>query len=389
MNINGLTLNSPSLPVLEKALASGKLHHACLFTGPDGSGKTAAAVETALSLLCRAPDNRPCRTCLSCRKLLHYNHPDFRVVFPFLSEKSFQDTAKELQLRETARQAEGEKVTYRDLFLKYLSESAGELVRDPLRPPRMMSDFKDKNREITISIVRDLLEEVSMPPSESPFKVFLVAEADRMNSEAANALLKTLEEPPTYAKFLLVSSRPQRLLPTLRSRCQIVKFQPLQEADLLSYLESLPRTGGLSLRLASAFSDGSVREALSLLDPENLPLLEEALDMLEWCLSPGTQEALALSEAYSSYSFPDNVKRLRFFLLFLREAEQRNRVTGTGETGDAVERRLLSLTGRLPKGYFLRAFEKARTAMDALERKMQARLVFCAFFFSLLDKEES
>lgn len=379
-----LTLNSGAPALLKQAMAQEKMHHAYLFAGPEGSGKASCAVETAMALLCRAQGQaeRPCGECVSCRKIKNYNHPDFRVVFPFVSEKGFAESAKELGLKKQfAERDEGES-TYKDLYNRYLSESASALVRDPLRPARMADDFREKNREITISQVRELIEDTAMPPSESPVKVYLIAEAEMMNDATANALLKTLEEPPSHVRFILISGHPQDLLPTIRSRCQVLKFSPLSPDAIRSYLAAnFPEQAGPA-GLAARLANGSIREALDLLDEGNAPLMAEALDMIECALGRNTGQALNLAAAYADYAWPESVKRLRFFISFLRELKL-GRTGGPGAS--EIERRLDSMAGKVSGDFYLKAYNQANVALEAIERKVQPRLVFSAFFMGLMD----
>ena len=99
MQFKNILSENSSSDILKRAMETGKMHHAYLLTGLEGSGKMACAVESAMALLCRTPDNNPCYTCSSCRRILSYNHPDFRIIFPFVSIEGFKDKAKKLNLK--------------------------------------------------------------------------------------------------------------------------------------------------------------------------------------------------------------------------------------------------------------------------------------------------
>ena len=140
-----------------------------------------------------------------------------------------------------------------------------------------------QGREIKIDQVRDATSRLRYDPVLGRSKVLIVLEADRLREEAANALLKTLEEPSSRTHFLLVSSRPQLLLHTIRSRCQTLRFGPLAEGDLTTILErELERKGDdrdrTLLRLGAALADGSLTAARVRSDPAWQPVVEAVVD---------------------------------------------------------------------------------------------------------------
>ncbi|MFN0008953.1 MAG: DNA polymerase III subunit delta' [Planctomycetota bacterium] len=171
---------------LLRAAAGKRLAHALLFTGPEGIGKFLAAEWLAFGLLCARGPARPCGTCGPCKRLLAGTHADVLIVDP---------------------EAEGEeeikisRITYRE--------------KDP--QPNV-GDF------------------LALKPMEGGWRVVILRDAGRMNEEAQNALLKTLEEPGTDTLLVLVASRPEALLPTTRSRCVPVVLHPLDRATAAGIL---------------------------------------------------------------------------------------------------------------------------------------------------------
>jgi DNA polymerase-3 subunit delta' len=183
--------------LLARALRSATVHPAYLFAGPPGVGKHLAAAEFARAWLCLREGPEPCGECESCRKLGGGAHGDFIEVAP------------------------------------------------------------DKNKKsIGVGQVRDLGEWLAQSPALGRRKAAIVDPADRMTLEAANALLKTLEEPPPGRVLVHVATRPGGLPPTVRSRCQQVSFGPLADAEVS---EVLRRNGWpeQAARQAAGFSDGS------------------------------------------------------------------------------------------------------------------------------------
>lgn len=147
-----------------------------LISGPAQIGKTTLALALAARLACLGP-NPPCGQCRSCRKIEHSTHPDVRVV-------------------------------------------------------RAEADKSGREGVLKIDQVRQLQREAALAPMESPHKIFVLRELERANLPAANALLKTLEEPPPQVTLLLTSARPHALLPTIVSRCQVLALRPLPLAQV-------------------------------------------------------------------------------------------------------------------------------------------------------------
>ncbi len=190
--------------LLQRAVDSGRVAHAYLFAGPQGVGKTKTAYAFAASLLCKSEGSQACGHCVSCKKLLDGNHPD-------------------------------------------LSE--------------LKADEKSKS-VIKVKAMKSFIQAMNFHPFESEWKIFVIHEAEKMNKESANTLLKTLEEPTESTVIILVSGKPQQLLPTIMSRCQKVVFGPL-EFDAVARVVVEKR--GLSEKdadLVARLAEGSVGRAM-------------------------------------------------------------------------------------------------------------------------------
>jgi DNA polymerase III delta' subunit len=376
-----ITENQP-FRILDKAAETGKMHHACLLSGPEGAGKMAVALHFALKLLCRGSGGKPCFACASCRKIREYCHPDFRIVFPFVSVEGFKSVAKELDLK-GKHAAGGEGPGTEELYYYYLSECAKDLLAHPFNRPKLSSEFEEKNREISIQQVRDLIEEVQMPPSESPFKVVIFSEADKMAPAAANAFLKTLEEPRSYMKFFLVTSKPRFLLPTIRSRCQEIKFTELRESEIKAFLMEREKAPEAKAALAARFSLGSLPNALEFMDPENGILIEEAFSILEWFIERKPAKALEMAGRFAESSFLQSVRRLKFAALLMHEAGRR-RENSAGMEVSGLSERLSDLSVKLPQDLFLQTYDKLMAASSAIERKGNSALMHAALLLSFV-----
>jgi DNA polymerase-3 subunit delta' len=212
--------NERAKEILRGMLAQGRVPGALLFAGDEGLGKKLFALELARALNCRSRRGvEACGACPACARIGHIQWP--------ADEKD-----------------EYEKVIWTEF-----------------RDVGLIAPY---NRHILVKAVRDLERESNFRPVEGERRVFLIEGAESMNDSASNALLKTLEEPAPTTHIVLISSRPSGLLPTIRSRCQTVRFAPLAAAELESHLvESGGRAGG-EARLAAQLASGRPGVALGL-----------------------------------------------------------------------------------------------------------------------------
>jgi DNA polymerase-3 subunit delta' len=181
------------IQTLRGLLLAGRVPQAMLFHGPEGIGKSMVARAFAAALLCGECQDGSCGDCHSCSLLTHGNHPDLWVVG-----------------REAKGATRSRKV-----------DAAGEL-----------------SRWIRVDQVRKLAELAPQAPRQGRRRVFLIDPADAMNSEAQNALLKTLEEPASRSVLILLAPRPHLLLPTVRSRCLSLPLAPMKVARLVEALRA-------------------------------------------------------------------------------------------------------------------------------------------------------
>ncbi|MBN2801546.1 MAG: DNA polymerase III subunit delta' [Deltaproteobacteria bacterium] len=190
-----------AITTLLRAIESEKVHHAYLFDGPMGVGKELTAVAMSMALNCRV-SRSGCGTCRDCRKVISGNHPDVRILSP-----------------------------------------------------------DDGKRNILIDAVREAQNWICQSPYEGKARVLIIKPADSMNEASANALLKTLEEPRKGNHLILVTAALSSLLPTVRSRCQIVRFRALKENTIIKLLEK-NGIDSLSASLLASISDGSMDQAM-------------------------------------------------------------------------------------------------------------------------------
>ncbi len=304
-----------AVTVLRRALAAGRLATGYLFVGPPHVGKTALAIALAQEANCERfgephPPHPPlpageggaetdsdetepeppstargersgggaCGECSACRRIADGVHPDVRVVQPRLSVSEMKK-ARGAQ-KESGEQGEGEEP----------EEAEEESVES------LVADMEDA--EIPVDAVRDLLSGASLAPVEARRRVYVVCSPDRMDAAVSNRLLKVLEEPPPDTTFILTTSRPARVLPTIVSRCQQVTLHPLPPEEMAARLaEEYPRATEEQREAVMGLSAGAWGRARRLMEePEVLALRQEVLEMAASLTRRESWEAMRLAE---------------------------------------------------------------------------------------------
>ncbi|MSQ22595.1 MAG: DNA polymerase III subunit delta' [Dehalococcoidia bacterium] len=214
---------------LDRGIRQGQLAHAYLLVGPPHIGKDTLALQLAQAVNCVGEDP-PCGQCLQCRRIERGIHPDIQRIVPTPDEKT----------------------------------------------GRM-------HTEIRIDQVRAIERAIALQPYEGRYRVFIFEGAERLSPDAANALLKTLEEPPAHVLLLLTAAEEEALLPTIRSRCQRLELRPLPEDRLVTMLAEEHGVSPEDARLLARISGGNVGWAVSAV--ANPRLLDERQRRLETLLS--------------------------------------------------------------------------------------------------------
>ena len=218
---DSLVGNERAKETLRRMLRQGRVPGALLFTGEEGLGKKAFALELARGLNCKERRGvEGCGVCSACTRV-------FKFQYPAADER---DEHKKVVWSE-----------HRDVGL--------------VRP---------YNRNILVDAVRDLERESNFRPVEGAARVFIVENAESLNEASSNALLKTLEEASPTTHIILITSRPSGLLPTIRSRCQTVRFAPLAPEELEGFLVKQGKRAGAEARLAAQLASGRPGVALGL-----------------------------------------------------------------------------------------------------------------------------
>lgn len=240
-----------ALGMLQGMLQSDRVPHALLFHGPDGTGKRAAALAFAKALLCQRSQLEPCNECSACYKIDRMLHPDVRLWFAEPSDASDEDVAERL---------------------RRVGEDPYATV-DFIRRPSLDDPTDSSNKQAFYAVERmrgKLREEMSMKPVEGSHKVAILTDADQMRREGANTVLKLLEEPGPRRVLILTTSRRNKIIPTILSRCQPVRFDPLPEEVIARGLTERADLAPDRATMIARMADGSYSRALDLTQDEEL-----------------------------------------------------------------------------------------------------------------------
>ncbi len=238
--------------ILQNALRSGRVAQAYLFHGLAGVGKETAARAFAQALNCLSPSPGPdaCGRCASCIKIARFEHPDVQLVFPI--PKEF---------------VEGGDEEVDAAFSNKAAAAFAKIYEEKRANVGYKFPFKQAS-SIRILQVRTLIQSLRFRPHEGKKRVFVFLKAERFSLPAAQAFLKTLEEPEKDTIFILLTETPQALLPTILSRCQKVRFAPLTRKDIVEALRLRLGLNPARARTFTALANGSLGRALALADEE-------------------------------------------------------------------------------------------------------------------------
>ena len=284
---------------LSAALDKGRLSHCYLISGPRGSGKRTLARLLSAAKECTGTGHRPCGGCPQCVKVQHGTHPDVITV------------------------DEPEKKT------------------------------------IPVKLVRDACADLYIRPNEGARKIYLFPQAQNLNPQGQNALLKCIEEPPAYGAFLLLTEHPEQLLPTIRSRCVELRLSPLPEGVLLPALRGAhPGAAEEALRAAAARSGGYLGQALELLGQSLLPQSTAFVQ----ALCEGTPGAML-----RVLTPMERLKRDQLRPILLQWHELLSAALAAGSGLPPVQPECARLAAARTAGALLRAAEAVREALGLLE----------------------
>lgn len=280
---------------LNSLIRSDKIPHAFLFKGNDGIGKEFTAIRFAQAINILHSPSDPGRHIS--QLIQNLNEPYVKYIFPLPRGKN-----------ETESSGPFEKLSQEENEI--IKEELREKVRNPyyrIKVPRA--------NQIKISSIRDIRKFLSMDYSDVKFRFVIISSAHLMNEEAQNALLKNLEEPPEGIIFILCTPFPEKLRETIRSRCWIIKFQPLKISDIENILVASFDTEKTAAEEVAPFSHGSVTEALNLLHYDISLLKEKTILILRYSFGRRYHSAMEEFNSFISEQGSDAYKILLLMII--------------------------------------------------------------------------
>lgn len=293
------------LGMLQRAILQNRIPQALLLTGDAGCGSLAIAVAFARVVNCETPVQSAtqydaCGTCHSCIQARALQHPNMKFVIALPSGKI--DSEDDLPAA----------------VVEELKQAISTIAEDPYDEFRLA-----KATQIKIGQVRTLKKSLSLSSAQGGRRVVVIHRCEEMTQGAANALLKTLEEPHADVTFILTSAKPEQLLPTIVSRCQEVIVPPLDDDEIINALVQEQRCTKEEASLIAPFAEGSLSAARDFLGEDLTTERQEAVELLRASLR-GRMHRVAISSAVnqiaSSRDKNQAIRAVSLLALWLRDA---------------------------------------------------------------------
>ncbi len=261
----------------------GRVSHAQMFSGPEGCGKLALALAYARYICCTdRQEDDACGKCLSCIKFNKFVHPDLHFVFPAPSAASGSESASD----------------------NLLEKWRGALMENPYMNQYQWYErigMENKQGMIGTKESSEIMRKLSLKAYESEYKVLVMWLPERMNATAANKLLKLIEEPPPGTVFLLVSETPEEVLPTVRSRTQMVRIPRMSDEAIEEGLRATFQLGEDLIRDAVRLANGNFNKALAAVrtDEQNRENFTRFVSLMRLCYAKRVAELIGWAEEVS------------------------------------------------------------------------------------------
>lgn len=299
---------------MQNALAAKKISHAYILNGEKSSGKEFVAKVFAMALQCEQGGGNPCQKCHSCRQALTDNQPD---------------------------------------IIKVTHEKPNTISVDDIRA--------------------QINNDVAIKPYSSPYKVYIVNEAEKMTPQAQNAILKTLEEPPEYAVILLLTTNVNSLLPTILSRCVVLNMKPVADELVRRFLMEQMQIPDYKAEVCVAFARGNIGKAKSLASSEEFENVKsEALSLLKYIQDMELHEIVAAIKKITDYKL-EITDYLDIIAIWYRDVLL---FKATSDVNHLIFREEISAIRKVAQRSSYEGIEEIIKALDKAKNRLNANVNF-------------
>ncbi|MGN0402395.1 MAG: DNA polymerase III subunit delta' [Acetatifactor sp.] len=299
---------------LQNAISAGKVSHAYIINGEKSSGKEYIAKVFAMALQCEKGEKEPCQECHSCKQALTDNHPD---------------------------------------IIRVTHEKPNTVSVDDIRT--------------------QVNNDVGIKPYKGPYKIYIINEAEKMNAQAQNAILKTLEEPPEYVVILLLTANVNAFLPTILSRCVVMNMRPVADALMKKYLMEQLQVPDYKADVCVAFARGNVGKAKALASSEDFENVKgEALSLLKYIKDMELNEILSAIKKALEYKLEIN-DYLDIFSVWYRDVLL---FKATNDVNHLVFREEIQAIRKTAQCSSYEGIERIIEALETAKRRLDANVNF-------------
>ncbi len=303
MNFSQIPGQTETIARLIRSVTEGRVSHAQLFTGPEGCGSLALALAYARYVSCenRKSDDS-CGTCKSCVKYEKMIHPDLHFVFPVVKKKSNEEAVS-------------------DNFIEEWREFVGKSPWFTLNSWLDHIEVGNAQGMIFASEASEIIRKLNLQTFEADYKIMIIWLPERMHPASANKLLKMIEEPPEKTLFLLVSDEPDKIIPTILSRCQLVKIPSFTNEEIKGFLRGSFGTTEIKSTDIARVANGNIIRAIQLTenDESSLQNLEYFKQLMRFAWKRDVISVISWSEEMAGLGREAQKNFLSYSLRLLRE----------------------------------------------------------------------
>ncbi len=344
---------------LLRAVNTGKVAHAQMFSGPEGSANLALALAYATLLNCSdRQDNDACGVCLSCHKMAKLIHPDVHFVYPVSPIKDVKEAISD----------------------SFIAEWRDFIIKNPYGGPNEWSmNFGGENKQLNISREesRSILRKLSLKSYEGNYKVMIIWLPEYLHAASANALLKIIEEPPEMTIFLMVTNDHEQIISTILSRVQMFRVRPFSHEEVATHLRERYEVTESKASQLAGISSGNLNHAIRLLEESDEDTHEMFHKWMRSCYTNKIDEMVEWMEAFGKASKINQRSLLQYGMAILHECLLKTNNQDALINARNNERVFVdNFSTTLDQEKLKSIYEVLNSAQYHLERNTNAKIVF-------------